>query len=228
MDIFLVFSNGKYFKRSGVKALKIAEIPYFHMADFESRIGFYKDWSNERRVDFLQTLHNIIHKYVLKGFTTSIILEDYDNLTDNQKYVFGEPHLCALVSCMKHIKVMCDEFDITEPISYVLENNPHYDGKIITLLKGISDKDKIGYRFGSLSFAKKNCMPIQASDILAYEVNKEIVRQRNTDNVRTTRLSIKNLTVSRIDEWFYMEKEHFLSSIDFIKKNGLNEAIIEL
>ena len=71
-------------------------------------------------------------------------------------------------------------------------------------------------------------MPIQASDILAYEVNKEIVRQKSTDNVRTTRLSIKNLAVSRIDEWFYMEKEHFLSSIDFIKKNGLNDGIIEL
>lgn len=218
----------KAFKKEWNKSLNSVGIPYFHMADFESRIGFYKDWSNEKRVDFLQNLHSIIHKYVLKGFTTSIILEDYNKLTDNQKYVFGEPHLCAFISCMKHIKLMCDEFYLSEPISYVLENNPHYDGKLTTFFSEISEETKKGYRFGSLTFAKKNCTPIQASDILAYEVNKEIVRQKNSDNVRSTRLSIKNLAVSRIDTWIYMEKEHFLSAIDFIKENGLNDGILEL
>lgn len=33
----------KAFQREWNKALKSVGIPYFHMADFESRIGFYKD-----------------------------------------------------------------------------------------------------------------------------------------------------------------------------------------
>jgi hypothetical protein len=235
-DIPLVYTVGGYlssapqwiaFQRAWGKALKKAEIPYFHMADFESRLGVYQDWSNEKRINFLQTLHKIIHKYVLKGFTTSIVMSDYDNLTKRQKdEVFGEPHMCALFSCLKHIYKLCSELDLNEPIAYVFETNKQYDGLIDRAFGDMPNETRLGYRVGSLSFAQKDCMPLQASDILTYEVTKELANQLYETRNRPIRLSIKNLAVSRIDEWYYMRTEHFLEVLTSMKENGIYDGEI--
>lgn len=215
----------KAFQKEWDKALKSAGIPsHFHMTDFESRFGVYEDWTNEKRIDFLQTLHSIIHKYVLKGFATSIVIEDYNKLTEKQKNeVFGEPHMCALFSCLKHIHTLFNELELSEPIAYVFESNKKYDGLIARAFSDMPDEAKKGYRIGSLSFAKKDCMPTQAADILAYEITKELANQLDNNSNRKTRLSMKNLAVSRIDEWFYMRTENFLESLDFMKRNGIYE-----
>lgn len=232
-DIPLVYTIAGYlstveqwnaFQKEWNKALKSVGIPFFHMTDFESRFGFYEGWSNEKRINFLQKLHNIIHKYVLKGFASTIALSEYNTLTDEQKSIFGDPHMCALISCMKHMVKVCDEFDFQEPISYVFEHSK-FDGEISTLFKNMSDTDRKGYRAGSISFSKKdescrenNVHPLQASDILAYEVMKQFANQKN-NNKRKIRKSIRNLAVSRIDEWFYMDREHFIEVLKWIKNH---------
>lgn len=228
-DMPLVYTIGGYlstvqqwkaFQKEWSKTLKDAGIPFFHMADYESRFGFYKDWSDEKRIEVLQKLHTIINKYVLKGFATSILISDYEGLSAEQKFVFGEPHVCALISCMKHIAVLCDEFDITDRIAYVFENS-RFNGRISTTFGNLSDEDNKGYRVGSLTFAQKECMPLQAADILAYEVTKEIARQKNQSNTRHTRKSIKNLAIHGIDELYYMEREHFVEVLTKAKEMGV-------
>lgn len=218
----------KAFQREWSKALKSVGIPYFHMTDFESRFGFYKDWSNEKRIHFLQLLHKIIHKYVLKGFAASIVVADYETMTDEQKNVFGDPYICAAISCMKHIGTLCDEFELAEPIAYVFESNKRYDGQLSSLFNSLPDEDRTAYRCGSLTFARKTCLPLQASDILAYEVTKEFARQLDSNNKRAMRLSVKNLAVSRIDDWHHLKKESFEKAITWLKENDLFSEEVEL
>jgi hypothetical protein len=226
----LVYTVGGYlstvqqwiaFESEWSEVLKKENIPYFHMADFESGFSYYKGWSKEKRIRFLQKLHEIIHKYVLKGFVASIVLSDYDKLTAEQKeIVFGEPHMCALFTCMKKIVTMCDDLNLYEPIAFVFENSA-YNGQIIDAFDKIPDDEKQRYRVGTVSFAGKEVVPLQASDILSYEVMKGLVRIVDENNSRKPRASILNLAAPRIDEWYYLDKEEFEKVLVNAKKLGL-------
>jgi Protein of unknown function (DUF3800) len=207
------------FEVEWAEALDDANIPFFHMSEFENRLGPFKVWSNEKRIDFLRRLHEIINKYVFKGFATSVILSDYESLTEEQKFAFGEPHICGMINCMKHISKLCDDFDTIDLIDYVFEESV-YNGKINKLFGDLPDSDIAGYRIASITFESKNCPPLQAADILAYEVTKEIVRQKTTGNKRPTRKSIMNLAIKGLDELHYMEREHFLDALTSAKQLG--------
>lgn len=229
-DMPLIYTVGGYiaadqqwkaFNKEWDKVLKSAGIKFFHMTDFESRFGDYKEWSNEQRIKILESFYEIIHKYVLKGFTTSVVLEDYNNLSDQHRNIFGEPHLCALFNCMKHIYEMCNEYNFEESIAYSFEFNRNYNSKIMNIFNGLGEQSRKGYRIGSVSFVEKECLPVQASDILVYEVTKEIARQRHKSSKRPTRQSMRHLALPRIDEWFYMDQKEFLKSIQTMKDLGL-------
>lgn len=234
-DIPRIYTVGGYlssvqqwtaFQKEWHKTLKKAGIEYFHMANFESRFGIFENWANEKRIDFLQALHKIIHKYVLKGFTTSIVLNDFDDLTAEQKYAFRDnAYVCAFGSCLKHISKVYNEFDLIQSIDYVFEDGSGFNGKINAFVEELPDEAKKAYRIGSISFEKKDCLPLNASDILVYEVTKELANQKN-NRKRPTRKSIRNLALSRIDEWIYMETEHFRKMLMDAKELGFYEGEI--
>lgn len=213
------------FEQEWSQALMSVGLPFFHMADYESRLNHYEQWPNEQRVEFLQTLHAIINRHVLKGISTSVLLSDYESLTDEQRYAFGEPHIYALVNCMKTIARLCDEFDHHEPIDYFFENGV-FDGRVREFFSTFRRDEIIGYRLGSIDFPSKDCMPLQAADILAYEMTKEMVRSHHANNKRPIRKSIRNLAVQGIDEWFYVEREHFIQSLTIAKELGLYDGEI--
>jgi hypothetical protein len=126
---------------------------------------------------------------------------------------------------LKHVSKVCDEFDLVQPIDYVFEDGSGFNGKINAFLEEMPNEAKRAYRIGSISFKKKDCLPLNASDILVYEVTKELANQKN-NRKRSTRKSIRNLALSRIDEWIYMETEHFLKMLRDAKELGFYEGEI--
>lgn len=228
----LVYSVGGYvssymqwkkFQKEWKLALAKAGIKYFHMVEFHACKPPYGEWSKQKRVSFLQSLHKIIHKRVQRSFVSTVIMEDYDRLTAEQKRAFGTPHAYAAVNCMKHIAKWCEANKYNGPMAYVFEKGSAHDKEIRRLFeKGLGDKEKEFYRVGSFEFAdKRDVIPLQASDILAYEVSKEVSRQRDKGSTRLTRESLKNLHLSRLDTWVYSTAEHFTESWILMLEQGL-------
>lgn len=125
----LVYSIGCYvssgtqwkkFQKEWKRALTEAGIEYFHMVDFQACKPPYDVWSKQKRVSFLKILHKIIHGRVQRSFTTTVIIEDYNRLTEEQKRAFGTPHTCSAINCMKHIADWCEESNYDMAMAYVL------------------------------------------------------------------------------------------------------------
>jgi hypothetical protein len=217
------YMQWKQFQKEWKLALAQAGVEYFHMVEFQACKPPYDVWSKQKRVRFLQTLHKIIHKRVQRSFASTVIMEDYNRLTEEQKRAFGTPHAYAAVNCMKHIANWCNENNYNAPMAYVFEKGSAHDKEIRKLFEEILGAgEREFYRVGSFSFAdKKDVLPLQASDILAYEVTKETSRQRDQGTTRLTRKSIKNLHVSRLDMWVYSTAEHFSEAWRIMLDQGL-------
>src|SRR5438105_14127641 len=113
------------------------------MGDFQACKPPYDAWSKQKRVSFLKALHKIIHKRVQRSFVSTVIMEDYNRLTDEQKHAFGTPHAYAAINCMKHIATWCNENNYNDPIGYVFEKGSAHDKEIRQLCeKMLSDRER--------------------------------------------------------------------------------------
>jgi hypothetical protein len=197
------------FQKEWRKVLDAEGVEHFHMKDFQACRPPYDEWSKEKRAKFLQGLHKIINKRVMRGFATSVVVNDWNALTDEQKFVFGVPHLCATINCMKHIANWANRINLREPILYVFEKGSNHDKDLRRLFnESLTEQEGAHYRVERLAFGTKEDSPLQAADIAAYEMTKEISRMFDENNNRPSRASIKNL-ICPLDEWFYMDKEQF-------------------
>jgi hypothetical protein len=210
------------FKKEWKREVDKAGVEFFHMAKYEARVkdehgnlrgvGEYKDWSNEKRVEVLKRLHRAIHRRVLTGIASSVVVSDYEELiTPNLRPGFGEPHEFAVIACLKHIRHWGKENGYSDGIAYVFESGSDRQ-KIVnrSFQHAYLDEEKRReYRIGSWAFAdKRDVNPLQAADILAYETTKEMCRRLDAGSTRRMRLSIQNLAKkAHLNEWFYYDRE---------------------
>jgi hypothetical protein len=206
----------KKFQKEWRRVLESEGIRFFHMVDFQACRPPYDSWSKEKRVKFLRSLHDIVHKRTILSFVTTADLDDFDKLTPEQQCELVNPHVFSAKNCMKAVGFWAAESIINHQIiDYVFEQSPQ-DKKLRKLFtEGLTEEDRWFFRMASLTVADKRIMsPLQAADMLAYEANKEIVRNLNPINPRPVRLSAKNLANNpEKDKWFYCEYYSFLGAL---------------
>ncbi len=216
----LVYTVGGYlatdrrwrkFEKEWKAVLDSESLPPFSMKDFDNpHSKTYGTWPKEKKITFLKTLHGIINKTYLMSFSTSVIVSDYQALSDVEKFVFGRPHPCAAVNCLKHIAEWATEAGVIEPILYVFEEGTVDDKELRRLFnQTVTAEQKAHYRIRSLAFGTKELSPLQAADIVAYETRKEISRRLDSEHHRDVRASIKHLNDAKRDVWAIMDKRHF-------------------
>jgi hypothetical protein len=229
----LVYTLGGYistdkqwakFQREWSEVLKDAGVPFFHMAKFEARKKEYEGWSNEKRIQILRRLHSIIKKRVFAGFAATLVLSDYEEImTDEVRDYFGNPHQFVTIACMKYIAIWLEEQNYKENISYVFESGSGYDADVMRLIAGVISVERQAkiYRVSSCSIEnKRKFFPLQAADILAYEVTKAHAREVGDDKTRPIRQSVMNLRLPCFNEWFYFNKEALLNIINSARERG--------
>lgn len=225
------------FKKRWQRVLDRERLSPFSMKEFDNpHSKIYGNWSLERKVSFLKELHSIIKRHYMRSFSTGIVVSDYEELSDEEKYAFGNPHLCATINCIKHIGEWADKVNLKEPILYVFEKGTVDDKDLGSLFNvRMNEEERKYYRVQKLEFGTKEIQPLQAADILAVETRKEMCRRLDTEHSREVRKSIRNLNVPTLDEWYYMDRKEFdkvLSSpqwkaaFDAAKREGyFSEAI---
>jgi hypothetical protein len=199
---------------------------FFHMTDFDNpHDKIYGGWKAAKKIWFLKELHNIIKQAYIRSLASGVIVADYETLSDKQKYAIGSPHMFVSVNCAKLIGEWANSENRQHPILYVFEKGHKDERALQRMFYTVDPEMQRFYRMTEPdSFAlrdKRNAPPLQASDVLAVEVRKEMERrlQEPTDR-RKMRESIKNLHVPMLDEWSFIGKSDLLKIFE-------NELMIE-
>lgn len=204
----------KKFQKEWRIVLARENITHFHMVDFQACKPPYGDWSKEKRIKFLKSLHRTIHRRAIRSFATTVNIEDFESLSSEQKEILGNPHVFAAVSCMKMIGFWTARNVMYNPIAYIFEQGSKHDKHLRRLFnEDLREEDRNFFRVGSFDLVDKRIkMPLQAADILAYETTKEVVRRLTPINPRAVRESIRNLGRVESDEWLYCERQALVDS----------------
>jgi hypothetical protein len=230
----LVYTVGGYisedwrwrrFESEWASALDSEGIDFFHMKDFAHRKGVYAEWTEDKRRKFLRKLHHIIHSNTIKDFTNSVVVEDYDEVIPPSnvelRTSFGEPHVFAVIGCLKDVHDWAIHSKLKDRIHYVFEQGTVHDKNVGRLFARFDEEYKEHYRARGCSFFdKRDLNPLQAADILVYENMLEMRRRIDTSNNRAMRLSAKNL-LRPSSNWGYYNREQMLKVVDKCLELGL-------
>ncbi|MHB8483398.1 MAG: DUF3800 domain-containing protein [Nitrospiria bacterium] len=199
--------------------LKDAEIPYFRMSLHQNRQDFYRNWDESKRNRILERLILTIRVRAQIPISASVAKSDYQE-------VFGEspeisPYTFCALQCLARIGEWAEKYNHDEPIAYVFESGAGYNREFDKLREVLSGNEtrKKRYRFGSITFVEKiKATPLQASDILAYEIYKENMNFIFPGKeIRKLRYSAIKLLENKPSEYCgYYKKEELQSKNRFI------------
>jgi hypothetical protein len=210
-----------------LKAYGLDDVP-FHMKDLAHKKGVYKDWPEKKRVKFLRTLQHVIKTNTIKDFAVSVAVADYDKLLppkSNIRFGFGEPHVFAIIGCMKNIATWQKKTHRNDPMLYVFEKGTTHDSMVARVFKELDDQHREFYRVGGIAFFSKEQMPLQSADMLAYENMLDMRRQSDPTNTRARRESLKNLYRPDISDWSFYNEEHITIVLETAEKMGLVQKV---
>lgn len=192
------------------KALDDFEIDFFHMAEYESGLGQFEGWSPELKIERLGRLIRIINDHAIASFATAILLTDYNAvITPEADKFMGGPYGLAATLNMMSLSETLNLTGAEGSIRYVYESGAVGAGQVLQVFNE-NEADparKADLRLLSIGFEnKRQFLPLQAADILAYEHHKHLPRQVGEEVwPRGTRRSLALLREVPHD-WGYPER----------------------
>lgn len=178
--------------------LKAEGLSMMHWTDLESRHGHFKGWPAKRKLRVQKQAISIIGDNVLHGFSGAVVVDHYDEFFKTRPHLKpSSPYVFTMVATLTLMKVWIKENSIKQPIHYFYESGAGHSAEMSEVMNAT---DEIGwdyYRMKSVkswSFAdKKDFLPLQSADILAYETYKQLVNTLAGDVRRDLRKSAESL-----------------------------------
>lgn len=152
-------------------------VTVFHMTDFAHRKGEYRNLSEDCGNDLLSSLVDSLLGRVAVGVFGAIHLPSYYEIINenpNRGMVFGNPFTLVGLFSIDAFRRWADEKNFHEPTAYVYEAGANHAGQFEDAYKRAVKKDKgfaARHRHKSFRFGKKPEIPLQAADLLAYQVH---------------------------------------------------------
>ena len=170
------------FSREWRKVLKESNVPYLHMKEFAFFRGVFAEWTERMRRSFLNRLLFLINspREPIYSFSCIFNFRDYDRIFPSKFQRQQSHYFFAFQSCMTGIKIHCHRHKLLaegETIDLVLDQQEQYSGRALAIFNNYKIApfmpEEERNMLGSLSFADdKVVIPLQAADLLAYEINK--------------------------------------------------------
>jgi hypothetical protein len=158
------------------EALHDFHIDFFHMTDFEARQEQFAGWNDHKHRACLNALIDITNRHVVASIGTTIPVSDYQAAFTKKAHDFvGGAYGVAAMRCFKEVADMFNLIGVHGQVAYVFEKGAKGRNQIEKAF-GWLKRDpgsKARYRLLSLDFEeKRKCCPLQAADIVAYELYK--------------------------------------------------------
>jgi hypothetical protein len=153
--------------------------PIFHMTDYESRRGQFAGWQQNKRVRVLQKLQGLIRRRTKQAIVAAVIVDAFAKGRRERKVPSNmSPYGFGVVECIKKVGQWADNAGYTGPIAYYFEDGNRWRSHVLIATAEIERTPdfRARYRFASWGFGFKDTMtPLQAADMLAYEIWKEAI-----------------------------------------------------
>jgi Protein of unknown function (DUF3800) len=156
--------------------LKTYDVACSHMVDLAHKKKRYVGWPDDQRKIHTQELISIIHQHSRFGFAVTIDKKFYDTELDRENGssgFFSAYSFCAL-KCLDMIRDWCEKSRYEGKIEYIFEAGHKHQAELDRIFKQMEPNESFSerYRFGGHSFiAKDGGLPLQAADMLAWQVH---------------------------------------------------------
>lgn len=173
------------FDRLWMKRLKSDRLAYFHMSSFMANKYIFEKcatWDETRKLELLEDLISIIANNVTYGIGMAVHRADYNRIVGEEPEapaLLGSPYAFCAFRCFESGTDWSIKARSRDAISYVFEQGDQDHEQIrnthafICKHEGLKQK----YRMGSLTFDPGDNTPLQAADMLTWELNREMYRQ---------------------------------------------------
>ncbi len=145
----------------------------FHMTDFVGRVGPYSSWSDQDRRWRLARLITIINRHTIGSVGIAVPKESFDQIFPKatKRFIGGAYGLAASCCFLDCAKLIEGDFPSAR-IAYVFEIGAPLSGEVHKVFNW-NYKDpaqRAALKLLSIKFEGKEFAPLQAADILAYEL----------------------------------------------------------
>ena len=192
------------------RALDEFGISYFHMTDFANGAKAYAAWNKEQRRDRLNRLIDIISRHVFSSVAYAIPMKSFNKIfSARSKSICGGAYGLATACCFTEMGQVASDPGVDGWIEYVFESGDKDAGTVRKIVNShLRDPETNAmYRFHSLSYADKHhCQPLQAADMLAYEVYRHLPRQMGWRPPTTARYPLQQLGLG-LRRWGYLSDD---------------------
>jgi Protein of unknown function (DUF3800) len=172
------------FEQEWNAALSEYGLDHFHMTKFVNRAPAYKDWTDIERRKRYARLVGIIERNTVASVGTVIPRKLFDSImSEKAKRICGGPYGLAVSATFIFLARLVKERRPDGCVAYVFESGVAGYGEILKVLVENEQDPSTKEFFRLLSFRfenKRQLVPLQAADILAYELYKHYPRQEGT------------------------------------------------
>ena len=193
------------------QAMEDFELEFFHMTDFVARRAPYDKWDDDQRRERLSRLIELINGNVFAGIGFALPMSEYYKAFSKRakEYCGGAYGLAATVCFMDAAMAVKDEHPKAR-IAYIFEQGVKGRGQVMKIFDHACDDPKLrdDRRLLSLKYEnKRDFRPLQAADILAYELYRHLPIQIG-ESQQSPRLSVLNsLTKCPRNYWKTFDEE---------------------
>ncbi|HSL22954.1 MAG TPA: DUF3800 domain-containing protein [Vicinamibacterales bacterium] len=199
------------------QALSDYAIEYFRMADFENRQGQFRNWPTNRRVHRLSRLLTIINRHTTASAGMSVDRVAYERIfPDALKEKVRGPYGLALKGCLASLKRLSKRVKWTDAIQVVFDFGADEAGTIEQETLRVINDNPDESRYLDVRFERKRHVSrLQAADIAAYDMCKEVARVLGHHGRKQRKLMERFR--ERYLYWNYMDEEELTR---FVERNA--------
>lgn len=173
-------SRWEQFTKEWQKALKDFGIKQMRRAQLENFKGEFKNWNGARRDKFLQRIQPIIRDHITIPIGSSVIKDDFHRIIpEDIQRKFGGVFGWCIQDCLIGASSWYKVNGYRNAIQWIFEAGTRGHGQVDAMFNELysdpATRDKFCIK--GWAFQDKSIVPLQAADLLAYEVYKYATNQ---------------------------------------------------
>lgn len=167
----------KAFTHDWRRVLKPRGLEVFHSSDAQALKGEFEDWTEEDRDEVVKKLLPIIKRHEIIGMAIGFVMRDFDEAMGREnwpKEYLGSPYGTCFQWLITSVLMEAALDRVREPVAFFHEHND-FEGEARKAYNWAKENRDYNEILAGLAFSdKKRYVPLQAADILAYEVGKRL------------------------------------------------------
>ncbi len=152
-------------------------IKVFHAVDCQNFAGEFRDWNEEQRDGLVIRLLDVMNESDIPGVVIGLHMDEFNKAMvgrDDLRAIFGTPYTAVFHWVTQVIINIAELHASTERIEFVHETNDFRQEARESVEWIKKNGNPSGRTMGLSFFDKRDYVPLQAADFLAYEGNKRM------------------------------------------------------